>query len=114
MATILCRAAKKTLRQERTSKAAPSSATSAQSHPDFLVDKRIPPKRTKVSDGSSLSPLKEERSVSSEPVERVTTDHLRLVEKETREPLESFKLEEVKCSGSAVTSSVCRSTLLRF
>ncbi|XP_057179346.1 uncharacterized protein itprid1 isoform X2 [Triplophysa rosa] len=113
VATILRRAAKKTLRQERTSQAKPSSATSAQSDPESLVDKRIPPKRSKVSDSSSVSPLKEEHGVSSEPVVRVTTDRLKLdsvpssVGKGTREPLESFELEEVKCSGSAVTSSLC-------
>lgn len=120
VATILRRAAKKTLRQERMSQAKPSSAISSKSHPESLVDKRIPPKRSKVSDSSSLSPLKEEHGVSAEPVVRVTTDRLKLdsvpssMGKGTREPLESFELEEVKCSGSAVTSSLCRSTLLRF
>ncbi|KAA0704715.1 Coiled-coil domain-containing protein 129 [Triplophysa tibetana] len=113
VASILRRAAKKTLRQERKSQAKPSSATSPKSDPESLVDKRIPPKRSKVSDSSSLSPLKEEHAVSSEPVVRVTTDQLKLdsvtssVGKGTREPLESFELEEVKCSGSAVTSSLC-------
>lgn len=117
VATLLRRAARKTLRQERTSQAKPSSAAS---DPESLVDKRNPPKRSKVSDSSSLSPVKEELSVSSKPVVRVTPDALKpdsipsSVGKGTREPSESFVLEEVKSSGSAVTSSVCRSTLLRF
>ncbi len=112
MAMILRRASKKSLNQAKTlqNQHMPSPVTSsALSGPESsgmsMVDKRIPSKRTRLSD-NYLSPLEEEQSIHLEAAEPVlnspTSDLLKLdsvsssTEERLQQPVESFELEEVK------------------
>lgn len=113
MAMILRKASKKSLSQAQTSQnqhTLPSMTSSASSGPEPTgtpkADKRIPLKRTRMSDNSNLFPLEEEQSVNSEaePVlnssmARGTSDLLKLnfvLPSTEGRPVESFELEEVK------------------
>lgn len=131
MAMILRRASKKSLSQAQTSQnqnTLPSMTSSGTSGPESTgtpkADKKIPSKRTRMSDNSYLFPLEEEQGVNSEaePVlnsstARGTSDLLKLdfvppsTEGSLQRPVESFELEEVK---SAVISSVHTFTLFPF
>lgn len=116
MAMILRKASKKSLSQAQTSQnqpTLPSVTTSAPSGSESTgtpkADKRIPSKRTRMSENGYLFPLEEEQSVNfeAEPVlnsstERGTSDFLKLdfvppsTEGSLQRPVESFELEEVK------------------
>ncbi len=111
MAMILRRASKKSLNQVKTlqNQHMPSPVTSsALSGPESsgmsMVDKRIPSKRTRMSD-NYLSPLEEEQSINleaAEPVLNSPTSDQKLdsvsssTEERLQQPVESFELEEVK------------------
>ncbi|XP_016093634.1 coiled-coil domain-containing protein 129-like [Sinocyclocheilus grahami] len=116
MAMILRRASKKSLSQAKTlqNQHMPCPVTSsALSSPEScgmpMVDKRIPSKRTQMSD-NGLSPLEEEQSIHLEAIEPVlnssmirgTSDLLKLdsvpssTEESLQRPVESFELEEIQ------------------
>ncbi|XP_043082961.1 protein ITPRID1 [Puntigrus tetrazona] len=116
MAMILRRASKKSLSQAKTlqNQHMPSSVTSsALSGPESsgipMLDKKIPSKRTRMSD-NYLSPLEEEQNVNFEatepvlnsPTVRGTSDLLKLdsvpftTEESLQRPVESFELEEIQ------------------
>ncbi|XP_016373620.1 coiled-coil domain-containing protein 129-like isoform X1 [Sinocyclocheilus rhinocerous] len=117
MVMILRRASKKSLSQAKTLQnqhMPPPLTSSALSGPESsgmpMVDKRIPSKRTRVSDNSCLSPLEEEQSINSDSAEPVlnsltargTSDLLKLdsfpssAKESLQRPVESFELEEIQ------------------
>ncbi|XP_055038520.2 uncharacterized protein itprid1 [Misgurnus anguillicaudatus] len=111
VASILRRAAKKTTRQAQKMQDKPPTASSAQAEPESSIDKRIPSKRSKVSDDSS--PFLDDQSkisdaataVVSGSTVRVTTDPLKFnavpssMGKGMQEPMGSFELEKIRSSG---------------
>ncbi|XP_067233861.1 protein ITPRID1 [Chanodichthys erythropterus] len=124
MAMILRKASKKSLSQAETSQnqhTLPSMTSSAPSGPESTgtpkADKRIPSKRTRMSDNSNLFPLEEEQSVNSEaePVlnrstARGTSDLLNLnfVPPSTEgRPVESFELEEIQSFDEGSVPGSC-------
>ncbi|XP_026114204.1 uncharacterized protein LOC113092738 [Carassius auratus] len=124
MAMILRRASKKSLSQAKTlqNQHTPHPVTSsALSGPDGMpmVDKRIPSKRTRMSDNSCLSPLEEEQSINSEAAEPVlnslttTSDLLKLdflpssTKESLQQPVESFELEEIQSFDEGSVPGSC-------
>ncbi|XP_067290765.1 protein ITPRID1 [Pseudorasbora parva] len=126
MAMILRRASKKSLSQAQTSQnqhtlpsVTPSAGSEATGTPK--ADKRIPSKRTRMSDSSHLFPLEEEQSANSEaaepvlnnPMARGTSDLLKRncvpssTEGNLQRPVESFELEEIQSFDEGSISGNC-------
>lgn len=111
MASILRRASKKSLSQAQPSQNQ-SVTTSAPSGPESTgtpkADKRIPSKRTRMSDNSYLFPLEEEQSVNSEVAEPILNSPMaRGTEGSLQRPVESFELEEIQSFDEGSVPGSC-------
>ncbi|KAF4095677.1 uncharacterized protein itprid1 [Onychostoma macrolepis] len=131
MAIILRRASKKSLSQAKTlqNQQMPSPvASSALSGPESsgmsMVDKRIPSKRTRMSD-DCLSPQEEDQSINLEasepalnsPTIRETSDLLKLdsvlssTEESLQRPVEFFKWEEIQSFDEGSVPGSCNGSV---